>query len=406
MCGPGWGARGERPRSLDHDTTSGLAPLDHDTTSGLAPLDHDTTSGLAPLDHDTTSGHAPLDQSTSCGSLLCPRAAQAILDAPCVYAQPPSAGFRSPSTCPCRPRRAPSPTRIAPTHARSARKASRRSRTRTTRPPKTAFDAPTRWCTRRRSMLGLARALAAEGKYVEAQESYNRIIREGLPPGSPDVFKRALDDAKKEVDAVAPKVAAVTITVKAAGGADIPEPQVVLDEHAINSASLGVRRAIDPGAHVLRATAEGYKPGELKFSDPEGGSVDEPLSLEKDLSAPGRPAPRPVPGTRRRPAWPSPDRDTPAQCRRCARSGPGSLSASAARASWSAASRASSPSASTRRCQGRVHEHCRRRTEHPTATTRWAPSRPSASSWPASAARPAAIYCLTLPKSAPTARRT
>jgi hypothetical protein len=135
-------------------------------------------------------------------------------------------------------------------------------------------------------MLGLARALAAEGKYVEAQESYNRIIREGLPAGAPDVFKRALDDAKKEVDGVTPKVAAVTITVKAAGGADIPEPQVVLDEHPINSASLGVRRAIDPGAHVLRATAEGYKPGELRFSVTEGGAVDEPLTLEKDLSGP------------------------------------------------------------------------------------------------------------------------
>ncbi|HEX4448237.1 MAG TPA: hypothetical protein VH044_15925 [Polyangiaceae bacterium] len=150
-------------------------------------------------------------------------------------------------------------------------------------------------------MLGLARALTAEGKFVEAQESYNRIIREGLPAGAPDVFKRALDDAKKEVETVAPKVAAVTITVKAAGGADIPEPQVVLDEHPINSASLGVRRAIDPGAHVLRATAEGYKAGELRFSVTEGGAVDEPLTLEKDLSAPAvattvAPAPTATPG--------------------------------------------------------------------------------------------------------------
>ncbi len=134
-------------------------------------------------------------------------------------------------------------------------------------------------------ILGLARALAAEGKYVEAQESYNRMIREGLPAGAPDVFKRALEDAKKEVAGVEAKVGGVTITVKAAGGADIPDPQVVLDEHPINSASLGVRRAIDPGPHVLRATADGYKPGELKFSMTEGGSADEPLTLEKDMTA-------------------------------------------------------------------------------------------------------------------------
>ena len=77
----------------------------------------------------------------------------------------------------------------------------------------------------------------------------------------------------------------MTITVKAAGGTDIPDPQVVLDEHPINSASLGVRRAIDPGQHVLRATAEGYKPGELRFTVLEGASADEPLMLDKDLMA-------------------------------------------------------------------------------------------------------------------------
>src|SRR5258708_29240182 len=80
-------------------------------------------------------------------------------------------------------------------------------------------------------MLGLARALAGEGKYVESQEAYNRIIREGLPPGAPEVFKRALDSAKKEVDEVAPKVGRVTITVQATGGGDLADPKVVLDEH-------------------------------------------------------------------------------------------------------------------------------------------------------------------------------
>jgi hypothetical protein len=135
-------------------------------------------------------------------------------------------------------------------------------------------------------MLGLARALAAEGKYVEAQESYNRIVREGLPPGGGEAFKRAIEDAKKEVDAVTPKVGAVTITIKGATGADVPDPQVVLDEHPINSASLGIRRAIDPGAHVLRASAAGFKPGEAKFTVTEGGAIDEPMVLEQDLSAP------------------------------------------------------------------------------------------------------------------------
>ncbi len=146
-------------------------------------------------------------------------------------------------------------------------------------------------------MLGLARALSAEGKFVEAQEAYNRIVRDGLAPNAPDAFKRALDDAKKEVDAVSAKVGAVVITVKAAGGTDIPDPQVILDEHPINSASLGVRRAVDPGAHVLRASAEGYKPAEVKFTVVQGASIDEPLMLEKDLTVPvaASPTAPPVP---------------------------------------------------------------------------------------------------------------
>ncbi len=209
-------------------------------------------------------------------------------------------------------------------------------------------------------MLGLARALAAEGKYVEAQESYNRMIREGLPAGAPDVFKRALEDAKKEVAGVEAKVGAVTITVKATGGADIPDPQVVLDEHPINSASLGVRRAIDPGPHVLRATADGYKPAELKFSMTEGGSADEPLTLEKDMSAPPAVAPQP-PRPRPRPSLPRPRTWGPSGPPRRARSRRGSPSASVAPGSWSAASREFSRWASTRPSRTNASRRAQRR---------------------------------------------
>src|SRR6202035_4895450 len=50
-------------------------------------------------------------------------------------------------------------------------------------------------------MLGLARALAAEGKLVAAHEAYQRIIREGVAPGAPPVFARAVDSAKAEAPA-------------------------------------------------------------------------------------------------------------------------------------------------------------------------------------------------------------
>ena len=131
-------------------------------------------------------------------------------------------------------------------------------------------------------MLGLARALAGEGRLVEAQEAYNRIVREGVAPGAPAPFKHALDDAKKEVLEIEPRIGGVTITVKASAGGAVPGVKVLLDDAPVNAASLGVRRATDPGSHVLRATADGYKPAELKLTVPAGSTVDAPLTLDKD----------------------------------------------------------------------------------------------------------------------------
>ena len=152
--------------------------------------------------------------------------------------------------------------------------------------------------------LGLARALAAEAKYVEAQETYNRIIREGLPPGAPDAFKHALEDAKKEVDTVSPKLGSVLITVKSANGTDIPDPKVFLDDKPINAASLGVKRAIDPGPHVLRVQADGYKASEMRFAVLEGGAATEGVILDKDMTpvAAATPAPGVVPAATPTPA--------------------------------------------------------------------------------------------------------
>jgi len=144
-------------------------------------------------------------------------------------------------------------------------------------------------------MLGLARALAGEGKVVEAQEAYNRIVREGVAPGAPAPFGRALEAAKKEVHDVEPRIGAVTITVKAASGGDVPGVKVLIDDAPVTAASLGVRRLIDPGAHVVRATADGYKPAELKLTVAAGANVDAPLSLDKDLDVPAPPPGAAVP---------------------------------------------------------------------------------------------------------------
>jgi hypothetical protein len=131
--------------------------------------------------------------------------------------------------------------------------------------------------------LGLARALAGNGKVVASEETYNKIIRDGAPPGNA-VFLRAVDDAKREISQVSPRVAHAIINVTG------PESsKVTLDDQPLTWAALGGRRPVDPGAHVVKATAEGYKPAETRFTASDGKDTTVTLTLtpttEKEAGA-------------------------------------------------------------------------------------------------------------------------
>ncbi|MBI4705825.1 MAG: tetratricopeptide repeat protein [Deltaproteobacteria bacterium] len=143
-------------------------------------------------------------------------------------------------------------------------------------------------------LLGLARAYVGLGKYVAAREAYNKVVREKLGPDASKPFREAVEAARTEVVGLDAKIAWVTIEVE--GPTD---PAVTLDAEAIPTASLGVRRAIDPGEHVVRASAPGYVAREQKLAVDAGGSQQVKLTLQPDPNA-NRPAAAPV-------ATPGPD---------------------------------------------------------------------------------------------------
>src|SRR4051794_12304565 len=129
-------------------------------------------------------------------------------------------------------------------------------------------------------LLGLARAQVGLSKFVEAQENYQLILRDGVPPGAPPAFAKALQDAERELKAIAPKLAWVTISVKE------PATSVVtVDGSAIPRAALDVKRAVNPGQHLVKATAEGYEPGTHTFTVVEGESTSVSLTLERRTAA-------------------------------------------------------------------------------------------------------------------------
>jgi hypothetical protein len=125
-------------------------------------------------------------------------------------------------------------------------------------------------------LLGLARAQLGMNKLVEAQESYNRIIREGVTAGSPRSWTKALEDATKEVEAITPRLPWVTITVLGP-----TNPEVVIDSTPVPSAALGVKRPVNPGSHTVKASAEGFLPAEKTITFAEGQSASVSLELEQ-----------------------------------------------------------------------------------------------------------------------------
>src|SRR5258708_18006104 len=125
-------------------------------------------------------------------------------------------------------------------------------------------------------LLGLARAQVGLGRLVEAQENYNRIIRDGVAANSPHSWAKALEDANKEVGAIPARLPWVTITVLGP-----TNPEVIIDSTPIPTASLGVKRPVNPGSHTVKASAEGFLPSEKTMVFAEGQSIAVSLELEQ-----------------------------------------------------------------------------------------------------------------------------
>jgi hypothetical protein len=130
-------------------------------------------------------------------------------------------------------------------------------------------------------LVGLARSEAKLGHYIAAVEAYNRIIHQGMAPGASQVFTEAVADARREIEPLTPKIASVTIRVT---GCD--KPKVTVDDQPISSAALGVKKPVDPGPHVVKATAEGCEPGQTSFRVDEAQSTEATITL---APSPNRP---------------------------------------------------------------------------------------------------------------------
>ncbi len=126
-------------------------------------------------------------------------------------------------------------------------------------------------------LVGLGRAYKGMGKYVEAMESFNKVIRERVPENAPEAFLQAQEDARSEIQGLDQKIAWVTIRVEGPS-----EPVVTIDGAEVSVASLGVKRAVNPGTHEVRASADGFKAASESFAIDSAQNKEVTLTLEVD----------------------------------------------------------------------------------------------------------------------------
>lgn len=121
-----------------------------------------------------------------------------------------------------------------------------------------------------------ARALQGLGRFVEAHEKYELVLREGVGDGAPKSWLRALEDAKKELDALKPRLAWVTVILK-----EPSDASVKIDGVLVPPAAVGVKRAADPGFPEVTVSALGYEPFKQTVTVGPGEAKSLEVSLRK-----------------------------------------------------------------------------------------------------------------------------
>jgi hypothetical protein len=128
----------------------------------------------------------------------------------------------------------------------------------------------------------LARSLVRLGRFLEALDRYEETLRLPLSADAPEAFRLAVDDARTEAIALRARIPRLEVRTSP----DQAHVNVTLDGRPVPEALLNVERPVDPGSHVLAASAPGLTPFQQEFSVNEG----EHRVIE--LPAEAKPAPK------------------------------------------------------------------------------------------------------------------
>jgi hypothetical protein len=130
-------------------------------------------------------------------------------------------------------------------------------------------------------LLFIARAEVKLGKFVEAIATYEALAAEKIPAGSPRPFQEAQNDGKAELEALRARTPSIKIIVL---GVPASEAQVTIDGVPVKPELLGTAQRINPGKHIIVATAPDASAAEKTLTLAEGTYVQ---TLELSLQPSG-----------------------------------------------------------------------------------------------------------------------
>jgi hypothetical protein len=112
-----------------------------------------------------------------------------------------------------------------------------------------------------------AHAYIKLGRLIEAQQDLLDAARSDPQPGEPVSWGEARHKALAEAETITPRLPLLLLGVT---GAPVDRVTLTVDGQPVAIATLGSPRAVNPGAHSLRAEAEGYLPSEQSVTLAEG----------------------------------------------------------------------------------------------------------------------------------------
>lgn len=135
-------------------------------------------------------------------------------------------------------------------------------------------------------------SLEGLGKVARSVDAYSAAIKLGTDNGTDADVVRA---AQARLDVLRPRVAHLSLRLPPSRS--WPDAEVAVDSEPVALDGLS-DLPLDPGPHVVTATAKGASPFRAQISLSEGGRADLPIVLEPAAAAPPPPAPAPTTTTK------------------------------------------------------------------------------------------------------------